>query len=79
MNNDEIMVNEEVIEITDEIAAAGSGKGLKMAVGVGITVLGGYVAYKYLVKPLIAKIKTWKEQQMRYSEFDEFEDVDVVE
>jgi hypothetical protein len=34
-----------------------------VAAGVGLTVLGGFVAYKYVIKPVIAKIKAKKEQQ----------------
>ena len=62
MNNNEIMVNEDVIEVTEEIATAGFGKGFKVAAGVGLTVLGGFVAYKYVIKPVVAKIKAKKEQ-----------------
>ena len=70
MNTNEIMVNEEIIETTEGIATAGSGKGFKVAAGVGLTVLGGFVAYKYVLKPVIAKIKTKKEQQMIDEEVD---------
>lgn len=58
MNNNEIMVNEDAIEVTEEIATAGFGKGFKVAAGVGLTVLGGFVAYKYVIKPVVAKIKS---------------------
>ena len=70
MDTNEIMVNEEVIETTEGIATASSGKGFKVAAGVGLTVLGGFVAYKYVLKPVIAKIKTKKEQQMIDEEVD---------
>ena len=70
MDTNEIMVNEEVIETTEEIATASSGKGFKVAAGVSLTVLGGFVAYKYVLKPVIAKIKTKKEQQMIDEEVD---------
>ncbi|MFA7097649.1 MAG: hypothetical protein WC383_14370 [Gammaproteobacteria bacterium] len=74
MNTNEIMVNGEVIEVTEEIATASSGKGFKVAAGVGLTVLGSVVAYKYIIKPMVAKIKAKKEQQRMDAEFDEFED-----
>ena len=79
MNTNEIMVNEEVIETTEEIATASSGKGFKVAASVGLTVLGGFVAYKYVIKPVIAKIKAKKEQQAMEEEFDNFEDAEIDE
>lgn len=63
METMEIMNNEEVIETTEEIINASSGKGFKVAAGVGLTVFAGVAAYKYVVKPIVAKIKARKEQQ----------------
>lgn len=64
METNEIMVNEEDMTITEEmIATASSSKGFKVAVGVGLAVVGGVVAYKYVIKPIVAKIKAKKEQQ----------------
>ena len=55
------MINEEVVEIAEEIASAGTGRGLKMfGLGAATIVVGG-VAYKFGVKPLINKIKAKKE------------------
>lgn len=79
MDTNEIMVNEEVIEVTEEIATAGSGKGFNVAAGIGLTVLGGFVAYKYVIKPMVAKIKANKEQQAMEEEFDNFEDAEIDE
>ena len=79
MNTNEMMVNEDVIEVTEEIANAGFGKGFKVAVGVGLVVLGGGVAYKYVIKPMVAKIKAKKEQQRMDADFDEFEYVEIDE
>lgn len=79
MNNNEFMVNEDVIEVTEEIATAGFGKGFKVAAGVGLTALGGFVAYKYVIKPMVAKIKAKKEQQRMDEYFDEFEDAEINE
>ena len=73
MDTNEIMVNE-----TEEIATAGSRKGFKVAAGVGLTVLGGFVVYKYVIKPVMAKIKTKKEQQRINEEVDDFDDLDVT-
>ena len=76
--NEEIKVNE-VIETTEEIATASSGKGFKVAAGVGLTVLGGFVAYKYVIKPIAAKIKAKKEQRGINAEVDNFVDVEIDE
>jgi len=86
MNTNEIMANEEVIETTEEIVTANSGKGIKMAAGiVALAVLGGVGAYRYIVKPMVAKIKAKKEQQAmeieiyKNEEFDNFEDAEIDE
>ena len=79
MNNNEIMVNEDVIEMAEEIATAGSGNGFKVAAGVGLTALGGFVAYKYVIKPMVVKIKTKKEQQRINAEVDDFDDTEIDE
>ena len=79
MNTNEIMVNEEIIETTEEIATASSGKVFKMAAGVSLTVLAGFVAYKYVIEPVVAKIKTKKEQQMIDEEVDDFDDAEIDE
>ncbi len=80
MDTNEIMVNDEVIEVTEDIANAGSGKAIKVAAGIGLTVLGGFVAYKYVIKPVVAKIKAKKEQQkMMNEEFDDFDDAEIEE
>ena len=75
MENNEIMNNnEEVIETTtEEIVNASSGKGFKVAAGIGLAVLAGVVAYKYIGKPLLAKIKAKKEetQEITYVKFNE--------
>ena len=64
MDAKEIMTNDEVIETTEEIMKTGTSKEFKIAAGVGLAVLAGGVAYKYIVKPIAAKIKSKKEQQM---------------
>jgi len=76
--NEEINLNE-VIETTEEIATASSGKVFKVAAGVGLTVLGGLAAYKYVIKPVMAKIKTKKEQRGINAEVDNFVDVEIDE
>lgn len=73
------MMNEEVMEATEEIVNSGSGKGFKVAAGVGIAVLVGGVAYKYAVKPLVAKIKAKKEQKKAEAEAKDYIDAEIVE
>lgn len=79
MDTNEIMTNEEVIDVTEEIATAGSGNGIKVAAGVGLTVLVGFVAYKYVYKPVVAKNKAKKEQQRINAEVDDFDDAEIDE
>ena len=79
MDTNEIMVNEEVIEVTEEIATAGSGNGIKMAAGVGLAVLGRCSSLQVLVKPMVAKIKAKKEQARDGREFENFEDAEIDE
>lgn len=57
MDTKEIMVNDEVLEATEEIATTGSSKGLKIAGIVGLSVIGGMIIYKYVVKPTMAMAK----------------------
>ena len=58
MENNAIM-NNEVIETTEEVIEnTGMSKGIKIAAGVGLSVIVGFVVYKYVAKPVIANIKT---------------------
>lgn len=79
MDTSEIMTNDEVILVTEEIATAGSGKGFKIAAGIGLAVLAGGVAYKYIAKPLMAKIKNKKNQQEIINVTEDSEEVDYDE
>ena len=65
MNENEIKTIEEVVPSTEEITTATSenGVGVGMAIGAAI-VLVGVAAYKYIAKPLVAKIKANKEQEV---------------
>lgn len=63
METNEIMTNEEVMEVTEDIVAnevSDLGKGL--AIGAAI-VAGSLIAYKYVIKPIAAKIKDAREQK----------------
>lgn len=59
----EIMVNEEVLEATQELATTSVPKGLKIAAGVGLAAIVGGLAYKFIAKPIIEKIKAKKAQE----------------
>ena len=65
MNENEIKTIEEVVPSTEEITTVTSenGVGVGMAIGAAI-VLVGVAAYKYIAKPLVAKIKAKKEQEV---------------
>ena len=57
MENNEIM-NNDVIEATEEVIEnTGMNKGVMIAAGVGLSVVVGYVLYKYVAKPVVANIK----------------------
>lgn len=57
MNNNETAKNE-TVEIAEEaFGTADLSKGAMIIAGVGLTVLVGAIAYKYIGKPVIANIK----------------------
>lgn len=60
----EIMTNDEVIKTTEEIMKTVPSKGYKIAAGVVLAVLASGIAYKYVVKPISAIIKTRKARKM---------------
>ena len=79
MNNNEIM-NNEVVEATEEVIEnAGLSKGVKIAAGIGLSVV-GVVVYKYVAKPVIANIKAQIEQKKMAAEENTviLEESDVV-
>ncbi len=58
----EILTNENVVETAEEVVeTVNSCKGMKIAAGVGGAVILGAIAYKFIVKPIIAKAKAEKE------------------
>lgn len=77
MENNEIMVNEEIIEATEEVTTENSGNGLLIAAIVGGALLVGGIVYKKVIKPAIAKAKAKKEQK-EVIEAD-FEDIESEE
>lgn len=76
METNEILTNEEVMNAAEEVVTESSGKTLK-ALGIfGGAVLIGGLAYKYAVKPIIAKVKAKKEPD-DFS--DDADDIDIVD
>ena len=65
MNENEIKTIEEVVPSTEEITTATSENGVGVGMAIGATiVLVGAAAYKYIAKPLVAKIKAKNEQKV---------------
>ena len=70
MEPNEMMFNEEVAETTteatEEIVKKSSGRGFKIAAGVGLVIVIGGLAVKYIIIPTAKKIKEKKQ------DFDSF-------
>jgi flagellar biosynthesis/type III secretory pathway M-ring protein FliF/YscJ len=65
MENEIIMNGEEAMEnAIDDIATNGSNRALMAVAGVGIAGLAVWATYKFVVKPLVAKAKAKKEQEV---------------
>lgn len=68
MENAKIM-NNEVIEATEKVIEnTGMSKGVKIAAGIGLSVVVGYVVYKYVAKPVVANIKAQINQKKMAAE-----------
>lgn len=83
MENTNIM-NNEVIEATEEVIEnTGMSKGVKIAAGIGLSVVVGYVVYKYVAKPVVANIKAQINQKKMDAEeqamYAESEVVNAIE
>ena len=82
--DDDGVMNEESEETTEVVTEESSGKGLAVAIGIGVTALVGGLVYRFVAKPLIAKYKARKEQK-KYSEVEseepvvEYDDVDNLD
>ena len=83
MEPNEMMVNEEVVETateaTEEIVKKSSGKGFKIVAGVGLAIVVGGLAVKYVIIPTANKIKAKKQQDSDVidGEFEEVADDDT--
>lgn len=72
-NNNEIM-NEEVIETTEEIVKASSGCGFKKVAGIGLAMIAGGLVCKFVVEPGVARFKAWRKTRQMIPQTDNFED-----
>ena len=55
---DNMIMNEEVVETAQEVVEKTYEKrGFKIAAGVGVSLIVGFLTYKYVAKPVIANIK----------------------
>lgn len=52
------VLNNEAIETVEAVGK--TARGFKIAMGVGVTALVGYAAYRFIVRPAIAKAKAKK-------------------
>lgn len=80
-NNNEIM-NEDVIETTKEIVKTSSGNGFGKVATVGLAMIAGGLAYKFVVAPAAARFKEWRKtrQAIPVNYDDDFnDDEDIVE
>jgi hypothetical protein len=64
MEPNELMTNEDVIKTTVEVTTEDSGNGFGMAVVGGLVVLGSISLYKYVLKPIITKLKSRREKKV---------------
>jgi len=81
-NNNEIM-NEEIIEATEEIVKMGSRNCLRKATNIGLMMLAGGLACKFVVEPTVARFKAWRKNrhiitQINIDDEDDF-DEDIVD
>ena len=60
---EETMTNNEVVDTTEQMLGTNSGKFIGIAAGVGLAALAGFMVYRYVAKPIIAKMKEGKQSQ----------------
>ena len=78
MEANEIFTETEVMDVivVEEVSEKITGRGLKIAAGVGVGVIAGVILYKYVAVPLIAKIKERKQAKHDESDGIVIEEVD---
>jgi hypothetical protein len=79
MEPNEIMVTEEVGGAIEAVETTGSEKVFKIAAAIGVVALVGGIAYKCIVKPIMAKVKANKNRRDTGGNSVDFERVTDVE
>lgn len=78
MENNEIM-NNEVIEVAEEVVTSSSSKVLKTLGAIGVAAVAGALTWKFVIKPIAAKIKSKKELKDYEPEDYDTEETELVE
>lgn len=60
METNEVMNNEEVMDTTEEIVKAASKGGFSKVATIGVAMIAGGLAYKFVVAPVVGKLKEIK-------------------
>lgn len=60
METNEIMNNEEVMDTTEEIIKTASKGGFSKVATIGVAMIAGGLAYKFVVAPVVGKLKEIK-------------------
>lgn len=60
METNEIMNNEEVMDTTEEIVKTASKGGFRKVSTIGVAMIAGGLAYKFVVAPAVSKLKEMK-------------------
>ena len=60
METNEIMNNEEVMDTTEEIVKTASKGGFSKVATIGVAMIAGGLAYKFVVAPAVGKLKEMK-------------------
>lgn len=60
METNEIMNNEEVMDTTEEIVKTASKGGFGKVTTIGVAMIAGGLAYKFVVAPAVSKLKEMK-------------------
>ena len=60
METKEIMNNEEVMDTTEEIVKTASKGGFSKVTTIGVAMIAGGLAYKFVVAPAVSKLKKMK-------------------
>lgn len=80
METNEIMNNEEVVDATEEIVKVASKGGFSKVATIGVAMIAGGLAYKFVVAPAVGKLKTMKAHKgFRTVDEEVVENMEVVD